>query len=59
MNLDEEDADTLSENTEPRPSTLLENTEPRPSTLSESARHYYQLIRYVQNEGVEGTQIYF
>ena len=48
MNLDEEDADTLSE-----------NTEPRPSTLSESARHYYQLIRYVQNEGVEGTQIYF
>jgi hypothetical protein len=34
-------------------------TDERPSTLSENARHYYQLIRYLQNEGVEGTKYSF
>jgi hypothetical protein len=34
-------------------------TEDRQPSLSENARHYYQLIRYLQNEGVEGIFLIF
>lgn len=33
--------------------TSLSENISRPPTLSENTRHYYQLIRYLQNEGVE------